>query len=251
MPGDAKQRFSDRVDDYVRYRPRYPAALFQVIEEDVGLDPSWVVADVGSGTGLSAELFLDHGSRVFAVEPNAEMREAAERLLRAHAGFTSVPGSAENTGLDAGSVDIVVAGQAFHWFDPPAAREEFSRILRPPKWVALFWNARHTEGTAFLTGYEALLQCFGTDYAEVRHEGARDRAISFFRGPSVRRVVPNEQALDRAGLRGRVLSSSYMPAPGQAGHEEMLQAIDELFVRHASGGSVSLTYDTEVFIGSL
>jgi SAM-dependent methyltransferase len=251
MTDDAKQRFSNRVDDYVRYRPRYPEELVRVLEEETGLLPSWVVADVGSGTGLSTELFLTYGNPVFAIEPNAEMREAAERLLFARPGFTSVAGSAEVTGLPTGSVDLAVAGQAFHWFDPARTRTELSRILRGPKWVALFWNARHPQGSDFLSGYEELLRRFGTDYEAVRHEGARGRIDEFFgRSPTVR-VVPNEQRLDRDGLKGRVLSSSYMPAAGDPGYVEMLAAVDELFDRGSSEGSVSLSYDTEVYVGRL
>lgn len=251
MTGDAKERFSDRVDNYVRYRPGYPEALPRVLEEETGLDPSWIVVDVGSGTGISTEPFLSYGCTVFAVEPNAEMREAAERLLGDRPGFRSVAGSAEATGLDSASVDLAVAGQAFHWFDPAEAREEMRRILREPKWVSLFWNTRRTHGNDFLREYEELLERFGTDYGAVRHEGQRDRVDAFFGGDYELRVEPNEQVLSQAGLRGRILSSSYMPAPGHPDYEAMLTAVDELFVRHALEGAVRLTYDTEIYVGRL
>jgi len=158
------ERFSDRVGDYLRYRPRYPQALVPVLEEEMRLAPAWVVADVGSGTGFSAEPFLAHGNVVFAVEPNGAMRRAAEERLGDRPGFRGVAGSAEATGLEGTSVDLVAAGQAFHWFDLEECREELIRILRPPRWVALFWNTRRLTGSGFLEGYEALLREFGTDY---------------------------------------------------------------------------------------
>jgi len=251
MTEDPKERFSDRVDSYLRYRPRYPESLPRVLEEETGLDPTWIVADVGSGTGLSTEPFLDYGCQVFAVEPNTEMREAAERLLADRPGFASVAGSAEATGLDAESIDLAVAGQSFHWFDPLAAREELRRILRGAKWVSLFWNTRRTQGNDFLKDYEALLGRFGTDYQSVRHDRQRDRVEGFFGGDFELRIEPNEQVLDREGLRGRALSSSYLPGPGHPEHEALLAALDELFDRHALEGAVRLAYDTEIYVGRL
>lgn len=114
---DSTQRFSDRVAHYVRSRPGYPAEVLDALRDDIGLSPTWGITDVGSGTGISSELFLRNGNPVFAVEPNGAMREAAERLLGNHPHFQSVPGTAEATGLQGDSVDAVVAGQAFHWFD--------------------------------------------------------------------------------------------------------------------------------------
>ncbi len=128
---DAKTRFSSRVENYVRYRPAYPGGVLQCLERECGLTPAWRVADIGSGTGISSKLFLDYGCTVFAVEPNPDMRRAAERLLGSVPGFHSEDGSAEATGIPAGSVDLAIAAQAFHWFDPAGAREEFQRIVRP------------------------------------------------------------------------------------------------------------------------
>src|SRR3954467_5791308 len=116
-------RFTDRVEDYVRYRPSYPAAeLLDFLTAKTGFDASWVVADIGSGTGISTEMFLRNGNKVYGVEPNDAMRQKAEELLKEYPGFTSVNGTAENTQLPDKSVGLVLAGQAFHWFNPPVAR---------------------------------------------------------------------------------------------------------------------------------
>src|ERR1700675_1047450 len=128
---DAKQRFSNRVVDYVRYRPGYPAALLDLLRAECGFSSNHLVADVGSGTALLTKLFLENGNRVFGVEPNQEMRQAGEEFLKSFPKFTSVAGSAEATTIGDASVDFVTAGQAFHWFDPRAARREFIRILKP------------------------------------------------------------------------------------------------------------------------
>ena len=246
------ERFSDRVGDYLRYRPRYPQALVSVLQEEVGLAPEWVVADVGSGTGLSAEPFLDHGNLVFAVEPNAEMRRAAQERLRHRPRFRSVDGSAEATGLEEASVDLVVVGQAFHWFDRERSREEWIRILRPPRWVVLVWNTRRLTGSGFLEGYEALLREFGTDYQEVRHDRMEPGALeAFFGGPVRRRTLPHRQVLGYEGLEGRLRSTSYVPSPGHGNHQAMLGALQKLFGEHQMGGRVTMEYETEIYTGRL
>lgn len=252
MTRDPRARFSTRVDDYVRYRPRYPQALTEVVREETGLARDWVVADIGSGTGISAEPFLAKGNVVVAVEPNAEMRRAAEVQWMEHDRFRSVAGSAEATGLDEGSVDLVVAGQAFHWFDTQRARAEFERILRGPRWIAFFWNTRLLTGGPFEEGYEALLERFGTDYATVRHDRVDSRELTRFLGtPITRRVVPNEQILSYEALEGRLRSSSYTPPPGDPTHEPMLDALRSLFEAVQKDGVVRMRYDTEIFTGKL
>src|SRR5437867_8468442 len=164
------ERFSNRVENYVRFRPRYPREVLELLKADCGLKPEAVVADAGSGTGFLAELFLANGNRVFGIEPNKEMREAGERWLQRYSRFSSIAATAEATTLPSQSVDFITAGQAFHWFDRERCREEFARILRPGGWVVLVWNDRRTESTAVLKDYEQLLLSYGTDYEQVNHE---------------------------------------------------------------------------------
>jgi SAM-dependent methyltransferase len=253
MTADPTRRFSSRVEDYVKYRPGYPEALLRLLEEECGLTASSAVADVGSGTGLLSELFLRNGNRVYGVEPNREMREACEQLLAAYTNFASVEGRAEATTLEDASVDFVTAGQAFHWFDPPRARREFARILRPGGWVALVWNDRRTAGSPFLEDYERLLLEYGTDYAEVSVKYAEESMLAALFGPSEpsRRTFDNEQVFDFDGLRGRLMSSSYTPEPGHPNFEPMLRELEELFRRHRRDGRVVVAYDTKVFYGRL
>ena len=165
---DAKQRFSNRVADYVRYRPGYPSALIDLLRSECGLRPDHAVADVGSGTGLLSKLFLENGNRVFAIEPNEEMRRAGEECLAAYKNFSSVRGSSEATTLPDSSFDFITAAQAFHWFEPTATRREFLRILKPHGWVVVIWNDRRISETAFGRAYEDLLVRYGTDYARVK-----------------------------------------------------------------------------------
>lgn len=257
------ERFSDRVGDYVRYRPGYPDALLHTLVEAAALGPGRVVADVGSGTGISTELLLRSGAEVRAVEPNPEMRRAAEERLGGEPRFRSVAGTAEATTLPDASVDLVTAGQAFHWFDPEPTRREWLRILRGGPGeagggqpaggrVALFWNARQTETTPFLRDYEALLRRFGTDYHAVDHTRlGPERFESFFRGPYASHIFPNRQVLDLEGLQGRLLSSSYTPAPGHPDYQPMLAELRRLFNRHQEGGHVHILYDTQLHLGRL
>ena len=249
---DPTSRFSNRVENYVRYRPGYPREVIAALTAECGLSPSSIVADLGSGTGLFTELFLANGNRVFALEPNAEMRAAGERLLGNHAGFTSLAATAEATGLPDRSVDLIAAGQAFHWFDRPRCRAEFLRILRPDGWIALVWNDRRTDTTPFLVEYEQLLRDYATDYALVDHKQIDEAVLrEFFGRAPVRRVFANFQRFDFNGIRGRVLSSSYMPEAGQPRYEPMLQSLRMLFEKHQQDGAVTLEYDTLLFVGRL
>jgi len=253
---DPTRRFSDRVANYVRYRPGYPSAMLEALVAEAGLGPGTATADVGSGTGISTELLLRAGGELWAVEPNAEMRAAAEARLAEEPRFHSVEGTAEATTLPSASVDLVAAGQAFHWFDVERTRAEFARILRPAPagraQVALFWNSRLTDASPFLRAYEDLLQRFGTDYAEIDHTKiGPDKLVPFFGGAFEKRTFPNHQELDYEGLEGRLLSSSYVPAPGHPDHEPMLKALRQIFDQHQEAGRVRLLYDTELFLGRL
>ena len=158
------QRFSDRVENYVRYRPSYPKEVLSILQEETEFTSASVIADVDSGTGISTKLFLENGNTVYGVEPNQKMRQAAEAFLQAYPHFRSIAGTAEATTLPDQLVDYVVAAQAFHWFNIPATRQEFARVLKPDGWVVLLWNSRRLNSTPFLQAYEALLQQYGTDY---------------------------------------------------------------------------------------
>jgi SAM-dependent methyltransferase len=248
-PTESTERFTDRVEDYARFRPGYPPAVLEVLRRETGLSPHHRVADLGSGTGLSARLFLEHGNEVLGVEPNRTMREAAERLLGGWPGFQSVAGTAEATTLASASVDLVVAAQAFHWFDPLATRAEVARILRPDGWVALLWNTR-TASTAFLREYEALLVRYGTDYQRIRHDRLGDEVLKgFLGGDAVHHTVPNPQSLDLESLTGRMLSASYTPPAGHPDRAPMVRALQALFQRHQQGGRVRFEYETRLYVG--
>lgn len=243
-------RFTDRVADYVAHRPRYPAAVYAYLRERRGVGRGTVVADLGSGTGIFSKPLLELGCTVYGVEPNAAMRLAVHEIPRCTASYRGVPGTAEATGLAAGSVDLVVAAQAFHWFDPDKSAAECRRILRPGGAAALVWNTRRTDASPFLRGYEDLLNEFGTDYAMVRHDRNESARLQrFFAGDYERVAFPHEQRLDHAGLRGRLLSSSYTPAEADPRRPPMLAALDRLFDLHQVGGMVTIEYETELYHG--
>jgi SAM-dependent methyltransferase len=250
---DPTERFSSRVENYVKYRPGYPKTILALLRRDCGLSPASVIADIGSGTGLSAKLFLANGNRVYGVEPNPEMRAAGERLLAKHARFTSVAATAEVTTLPDASADFVVAGQAFHWFDIPATRAEFTRILKPNGWIVLMWNERHTSDTLFLRNYERILKTYCPEYPEVDHRRADSRVLHKFFGRQGFRFAhfDNTQQFDFEGVRGRLLSSSYAPEPGHPNHEPMLAELRRVFDAYQTGGHVAFLYDTQVYYGHL
>lgn len=250
---DSKHRFSDRVDDYLRYRPRYQREIVDALAAACGLTPRHLIADVGCGTGFSAEPFLNNGNRVIGIEPNREMREAGAQFLAAFPNFEMRDGAAESTGLADASVDFVLAGQAFHWFPPQAARAEFARILSPQGGVVVIWHDRSLNATPFLRDYEEFLQRYAIDYKDVahRHVGNPEIMAEFFAPQQVKLIsLEAEQRLDFDGLRGRLLSSSYIPREGPQA-EAMLAELPELFAKYAQDGHVKLLYETKIFYGHL
>jgi ubiquinone/menaquinone biosynthesis C-methylase UbiE len=251
-PADATTRFSSRVADYAAHRPRYPEALYRFLRDRLGVGPGRTVVDVGSGTGIFAEPLLEMGCPVYCVEPNTPMRAEAERTLGSKfRSFHSVDATAEATTLSDRCADLVTAAQAFHWFDPARFRDECRRLLRPGGRAALVWNSRKICGTPFLEAYEALLNEFGTDYAAVRHDCADPQRLRQFFADGFERVTfPNAQHLDEAGLRGRLLSSSYTPGPDDPRRPAMVAALTRLFERHQRSGTLSIDYDTELYFGT-
>ncbi|ANE48801.1 methyltransferase [Paenibacillus swuensis] len=250
---DNKERFSDRVDTYVKYRPSYPSDAIDYLYHQVGLSPNSMVADIGAGTGIFSKLLLARGSRVVAVEPNRNMREAAEAMLGETPNFHAVGGAAEATGLLDQSVDYIVCAQAFHWFDRRVTSVEFRRILRPGGKVVLIWNSRLTQGTPFLEAYEQMLQRFGTDYKQVNHKNISwDTLQSFFQKgwPQTARF-DNTQVCDFDQLQGRLLSSSYCPAPGHPAYEPMMLELHRVFNAYNLDGHVNLKYETELYWGDV
>jgi ubiquinone/menaquinone biosynthesis C-methylase UbiE len=252
MPKSPTARFSDRVENYVRYRPGYPAEVLELLRAECGLRPNHVVADIASGTGIFTRLLLENGNSVFAVEPNGEMREMGRHQLGALDRLASVAGTAEETRLRSASVDFVTSAQAAHWFDLPLARAEFVRILRPEGWCVLIWNERRTASTPFLRDYENVLLTYGTDYKDVRHERTTAMIHEFFAPtPYQERLFTLCQRFDYEGLAGRLLSSSYAPLEGHPSHTPMMQELLKLFRAHAQGGKVEFEYDTRVYYAQL
>ena len=258
------ERFTSRVDAYRKYRPHYPKAVIEALRERSGLLPRHIIADVGSGTGISSELFLAHGNFVYGIEPNQAMREAGEEYLSTYKNFRSVNGTAEETTLPDRSVDYIIAGQAFHWFDVTRAKEEFERILKPEGWVIILWNDREFDTTPFLRDYEKLLLDFGTDYVEVNHRNVvitsspdanisssnTKRTIDFFHGrPVLKLKFENIQLLNYEALEGRLLSSSYVPDHDSSKYHPMLTRLHEIYDRHAMNDQIEMRYQTLLYAG--
>lgn len=248
MTTSPTERFTDRVDDYKQYRPRYPAAIIDLLARDCNLSRDAKIADVAAGTGLLAEIFLAHSNRVVAIEPNARMREACATLQSIYRRLECLDGRAEATGLPDCSVDLVTIGQAMHWFDLPRARAEFVRILRPKGWCVVAYNHRRRGGNLFHEGYERILNKFGIDYQQVQSDHLTNERLKEFFHPAAMRqhTLLNVQTLDLEGLKGRILSSSYMPQPEHENYEPLHREIESLFAACQIDGSVRMEYDCVV-----
>lgn len=245
---DTVERFSNRVANYVKYRPDYPREIVAYLAEKCGLAKDQIIADIGCGTGISTKLFLENGNRVFGVEPNKAMREAAISFLAQFRGFTPIDGTAEATTLPDSSVDFVVAAQAFHWFDLTRTKPEFKRIVRPGGHIVLMWNERQLGTTPFLIEYEDLLIKYSTDYSVVRHDRFDASVLDEYFDNGVNSATfPNLQDLDFDGLKGRMLSASYMPSEEDAVYPQMIDELRSLFAKHNENGKIKVLYDTNVY----
>jgi ubiquinone/menaquinone biosynthesis C-methylase UbiE len=249
---DSTQRFSPRVENYVRYRPGYPSDILGLLKTECGLTRESVIADIAFGTGIFTRMLLEDGNLVIGVEPNQAMRRAGEEFLADYSRFTSVAGTAEATMLPDHSVDIITVAQAAHWFECEKARIEFRRILKPGGWLVLIWNERRLDADAFARDYEALVMQFGTDYKEVRHQGAERAVKELFASTSYRSSdFATRQESDYPALEGRLLSSSYAPLAGHPSYAPMLKELRRIFDTHQVEGLVVFEYDTRVYFGQM
>ncbi len=252
MHSDNTQRFSNRVDNYVKYRPGYPEAIIDYLQSEYNIHPDALIADIGSGTGISSRLFLEKGYTVFGVEPNHDMALKSIEQLASFDKFSVSPGTAENTGLSDHSMDVIVAAQAFHWFNNDQALKEMRRILHPTGLVVLLWNERLAD-TPFGTDYDELIIRHGIDYVQVQHRQIDTESIRHFFAPNpfVLKTFPNYQDLNFEGLKGRLLSSSYMPTPQDKGYNSMISDLQELYTQYKINDLVRIDYETKMYIGSL
>jgi ubiquinone/menaquinone biosynthesis C-methylase UbiE len=250
---DSKKRFSDRVENYVKYRPSYPKDAIDFLYKDLGFNKYSVIADIGSGTGIFSKLLLERGNKVIAIEPNPEMRHAAEEQLNAYDNFMSKSGTAEDTQIESKSIDFIVSAQAFHWFERELAKTEFSRILKPNGNVIIIWNNRRTDHNLFDRAYENLLLKYGKDYQQVKHTNIDQNDLrEFFKsGIYTKKTYENHQDFDFNGLKGRLLSSSYTPSPDEENYNEMIEELNKIFNQYNENGKVAFYYDTEIYYGEV
>ena len=252
MSENNTDKFTGRSDDYVKYRPSYPVALLDAISERCPLRAGTMVADVGAGTGILSHTLLERGCTVLSVEPNADMRSAADEQLSKFGNALVLPGTGEATGLVAQSVDLVTVAQAFHWMSPLETRAEFSRILKPGGWVALIWNIRNVD-IPFGAAYEEALTVCPNHHSHSHHTRTGDDTIAAFFGAGgfEQLTFENPQKLDLVGLLGRLRSTSYAPTPDDPLYEPLIEKVTAIFNEHADDGEVTFAYDTRLYIGQV
>lgn len=243
-------RFSNRAENYAKYRPGYPNELFNFIEKTIELQSTASIVDIGSGTGLFAEPLLHRGYSVVCIEPNEDMQKAGEARLSKYPLFQSFRTTAEDTGLTAQSADLITIAQTFHWLDPVAAQIECKRILKPGGQVILAWN-RQSNKTDFEKKYSALRAKY-----RIMEKGpvqVEPEVITEFFAPqqATLKLFPNEQLLDFEALKGQLLSKSYVPLPGHDLYDDMITDLIKLFVGYNDNGLVRINYETLLYWGQL
>lgn len=242
------KRFTGTAENYVKYRAGFPDSLIDFLAMECGLVPESIIADLGSGTGILSKMFLDNGNAVFAVEPNADMRQGAERLLGHMHGFYSVDATAESTTLKDSSVDFVTAGRALQWFDAPVALNEMARILKPGGQAVFVWNKPRAPVSPQLSAYRKVLRTFCREL-ETKNQ-RRDAAIDLLKQNGFRvKLLDYTQRLDLDQLQGLVLSLSISPNADDPAFEPMLAALAQLFAEHQENGQLTFDYSTTVYYG--
>ena len=250
MPQEKGDRFTGKTSDYSRHRPSYPHEIIEVLVREKAIRPGSIIADIGSGTGKLAQLFLENGYVVKCIEPNAEMRAQAAKDLQDYHQKAILEGTAESTGLEDHSVDLVTAGQAFHWFNPEASAREFARILKKGGMVALAWNDRVEGKGDFNSGYEQVCRTYSHGYHRSGSQSLDRNAIDRFFGGEIREyTIENNQSLDLEGIKGRYFSSSYSLGPGDSRYGEAIKALENAFSSHSRNGFVTIKYETKLFLG--
>lgn len=242
-------RFSDVVENYVKYRPDYPAQVLECLEENFGLTRGDVVADIGSGTGIFTKHFVKAGYKTYGVEPNEQMRKYCERDLASYPNFKPVDGQAEQTELPDKYIDLITVAQAFHWFDTRIAVPEFYRILKPSGLIALVWNERKTLCNAFMDGYDNLLRQYCPDYTATDHKNySFERIMEIFPGKKVeRKKFDNYQEMDYYALEGRLKSCSYCLKPEHDQYSLLFGCLQDLFGKFQYQEKVRFEYDTILY----
>lgn len=253
MQIDSTKRFSNRVNNYVKYRPGYPDEVIKFLQQECNLSGSSVIADIGSGTGIFTNLLLNQGYKVYAVEPNEDMQHAAKHQFSENKNFIPTNGSAEVTTLPNKSTDLIVCAQAFHWFNKEKTRVEFKRILKDGGQAALIWNNRQADADDFSIAYENILKTHTNEYSQVNHRNISDNDLKApFRNGEYKAVYyPNIQIFDEDGLMGRAFSSSYVPPEGTGEGENFRQLLKGIFEKYNKNETVSFHYITEVYLGKV
>jgi ubiquinone/menaquinone biosynthesis C-methylase UbiE len=249
------QRFSNRVNNYIKYRPGYPEGIIKYLKTKNVLKSDSIIADIGSGTGKLTEIFLKNGNLVYGIEPNKEMRKGGEKFLKKYKYFISIDGTAENTKISSNSINIVTAGQAFHWFDLKKTKNEFKRILKKDGYVVLVWNGRvidTSKAYSLMKDYEKILLEFGTDYQKVRQTAINKKTFKrFFKEKYEVKKFPNHEIFDFKGLKGRLLSSSYIPIVQGKRYNLMIKNLKSIFNKYERNGIIKFDYICEVYIGKI
>lgn len=238
---NSKSRFSSCAENYAKYRASYAHEIINFLNEAIGLDKSSIIADIGSGTGISSKIFLDNGNSVYAVEPNKDMRQLAEKSFKSYNNFHSIDGSSETTNLESESIDIIIAAQSFHWFDPIPTKNEFLRILKPNGSVVLLYNIRK-DSNSFMGKYLELIRKYGEKYVK---ESSDNLITNFFGSKTVyEKVLYNPQIVDFDKLKGNLVSYSYIPNENDPRFIPMISELKNLFDKYNKNGEVILEYDT-------
>ncbi len=246
------ERFSNRVDNYVKYQPHYPEKIIDYLNETIHFNSSFIVADIGAGTGFLTQLFLQNGNKVFGVEPNAAMLLKAEELLNKYENFKSISATAEATTLEDESIDLITAAQAFHWFDKDKTKKEFERIAKQNAYCLLVWNDREMQ-TDFEKDYEKFLVKYATDYTNVNHTYLTPEKVALFFSPQkmLTQKFYNEQQFDFDSLKGRLLSSSYISLEQNQKYFSMIEELKTLFDKYQRNNAIRFNYTTNLFLGKM
>jgi SAM-dependent methyltransferase len=247
-------KFDGMGHSYAQYRPSYPKEFIDFLYSEVGVNAESIIADIGSGTGILTRQLLDRRSKVFAVEPNNDMRAIAEAELTDYKGYVSINGTAEETTLGDHYVDYITVAQAFHWFDRLRFKTECRRVLKPAGRAILVWNSRD-EASALIRENEKIIKEYCPDYSGfsggMSFDEDNNDFNAFFDGKYDVRIFQNDLSFDKQGFIGRNLSGSYAPKENENGYAAYIAALGELFDKYNNNGNLIMPNLTRSYVGKV
>jgi len=249
---DHHSKFSSKAEIYAKYRWDYDPKAIASLCQIAGINHNSVVADIGSGTGMLTAHFVNNVSKIYAIEPNAEMRAIALKNLAQYPAFVSIDALADSTTLPDNSVDLIVVGRAIHWFNAETTKPEFLRILKPNGWLA---TCRVThEDLELLEALKILRKTeSGWNVAQDKSKILENNDLESYYFNNNYQTIKQHSVIqeDWQQFLGRMLSHSPAPNSNNPLFPKFEAAAKKIFQSYSKAGILEIKIATEIKLGKI